>query len=384
VDTINRNVPEWYKEKSDFRYDGERYDIIRNSWFDLDSKDDPTPSGKAQNHRQLWDGEKIVDGWFFRENNMKDLIRRDIIMSYDEQLFGDNVPYVDGAPLLGIFKGDIQPVTTILKETASVRLRETMESVNGSLCYVIESSGKDGEHTVWVDPEHGYNIAKAKVRKSGNNMAFGEPMGPKNPPVIDPATGWQRPEITGFSFELYNVKFEEVDGRWVPIEADYDTTTQYDNNRIAKETRHHRRTLVDLEPDFEAIGAFSAAELPDGTHVMMPEAQGVRYKWLNGKIVPDVDNFIYDVVDFVIEEEGSGQKTEFAMTQQTDKQIQLPAELSTAVTQTDTPSEHDEKNSRKILNLVYRYTNPRMVFLGLFALGSAGLLTAHLLKSKRA
>jgi len=60
VDSSRGDAPLWYKQLSDFRYDGNRYDIIKRMWFRLSSEDAPTPASDAQNDRRLWDGKKVV------------------------------------------------------------------------------------------------------------------------------------------------------------------------------------------------------------------------------------------------------------------------------------------------------------------------------------
>jgi hypothetical protein len=241
--------------------------------------------------------------------------------------------YSSGAPMIGIFSGDLKSVTAILKEADSVRLRETMEPVGGSLCHVIEASGKNGRYTVWVDPEHGYNISRASVRKTAGDIAFGERMGPKDPPVLIPGTTDVRPEFINYSFDLDNVRFEEIDGAWVPMEADFDVMIEYENHEITKEKRHHKRLSVELDPDFEAMGAF-VADLPDGVPIVFPEFPGVRYMWQDGRAVPKIDKFVLDSVEQVVVEQKSDVQVEFASivgetSDNPDKKIQTSTTLKT-------------------------------------------------------
>jgi hypothetical protein len=309
IDTQRGNMPVWFKENTDFRYDGDRYDIIREQWFNLDSEDAPTLPGNGQSYRQFWDGENIFDHWFFEDGDMKKVSYNKIVVSRDEDMYGNNVPYDVGAPLLGIFNGDLRPVTEILRESDRLSLRPNTEVVNGSSCYVIEASGKHGKYTVWVDPEHSYNIAKAKVSKTGKAMAYGALLGTMDD--FDEEIQRERHALTEMSFEIDNVRFEEINGKWIPVEADFDTIIERDHKHITHDKRHHKRTLVDLEPDFEAIGAF-AADLPNKTKIVVPEAAGVIYMWQDGEIVPHIDNFVVDSIDYVIEEEKGVPKAAFA------------------------------------------------------------------------
>jgi len=65
--------------------------------------------------------------------------------------------------------------------------------------------------------------------------------------------------------------------------------------------QHHKRTNIDLNPDFEAIGAF-VPDFPEGTRVYLEDAPGIRYIWQNGKLVPHVDQSFLDVLDNEIEQ----------------------------------------------------------------------------------
>jgi len=305
-------TPKWYKEISEVRYDGDRYDIIRNRWYDLESADAPTPLSEAQNYRQIWDGNTVFDGWFFAADNMQDIANNRIVMSYDEDAAGHNYPFEFGAPLNGILMGDDRPATTILREAKELTLRPNTELVGNSQCYVLEAVGKQGTHTIWIDPEHGYNIAKARVYKSGANLAFGRTMGLKDPPVLVPGTNKPRPEVTKYSFEVTNVKFEKVGDTWVPMEGDFNMEIEYDGGRrIVKEEKHSKRTYLDINPDFEAVGAFGS-DLPNGVRVQMPEAPGVTYRWQDGKLVTDIDTTIIQALDTIAQEKTLDAGAKFA------------------------------------------------------------------------
>ena len=72
---------------------------------------------------------------------------------------------------------------------------------------------------------------------------------------------------------------------WLPIEANYRIITDYDDQK-ATYKKHHKRTYVNLKPDFEAIKAFTP-KIPEGAIVILDWAPGIRYTWQNGKPVAD-------------------------------------------------------------------------------------------------
>ena len=53
-----------------------------------------------------------------------------------------------------------------------------MEKVGEYQCYVVEAVVKNrGKYIIWLDPEHGYNIAQAMVRKGENAILYGKSPG---------------------------------------------------------------------------------------------------------------------------------------------------------------------------------------------------------------
>ena len=173
-----------------------------------------------------------------------------------------------GAPLMGICAGDYERIDSILSKADSLSSREKTESIAGCECYVIDAATKRGGYTVWIDPNHGYNIAKVQVqRKTGDLIGDGQ---------------YQK---TDMSFSLENVRFEEINDVWVPMQADM----QQIENDGAKTTKwHHKRTQIILNPDFQALKAFVPDDIPDGTKVLFPGEYGTEYKWQNGAPVAQV------------------------------------------------------------------------------------------------
>ena len=148
-----------------------------------------------------------------------------------------------------------------------------MENIGGADCYVIYADTKRGRYKVWIDPSHGYHIAKATAKR-----------GPGN--VVGPLGFTLRP-TEKMSFSMENVRFKKVDDVWVPVEADlaygrkYPGVNFYDNNKI-----HHKATDIILNPDHDALRSFIPDDIPDGARVHI---EGIPYKikytWQDGKVV---------------------------------------------------------------------------------------------------
>jgi hypothetical protein len=186
-----------------------------------------------------------------------------------------------GSEVMGYFYGDIRPeerVDRVLRQAPSIRLRDRLERVGRSRCYVIEALTERGRYTLWIDPEHGYNIAKAEVFRNARqcDVVFGE--------------HWKGKMKMAYA-SLSNVRFKKIQDVWVLMEADCKTDGEGINGKGWNKL-HYKRTEVVLNPDHEALGSF-VPDVEDGQEVedladFMEEDEGPGpdpfFRWLNGAI----------------------------------------------------------------------------------------------------
>jgi len=105
---------------------------------------------------------------------------------------------------------------------------------------------------------------------------------------------------------LKNVRFEEIDGIWVPMEADRGSHNIGDPESFTKDDTHFKRTKIVLNPDHDKLGSFADPlledpnndpELRNGTRVRL-NRRTTRYFWQDGQVVDkdgrevDVDKLI--------------------------------------------------------------------------------------------
>ena len=247
------------KELCEFRTDGDRVNHRGSVWDKLLSKD------KALYKFFLWDGESFIQyrhgsqltgsAVFIKKND--DGKKRMIATEYK------------GAPLMGICGGDYDRIDSILRKADNISLRQKTEQVGNSQCYVIDAVTKRGKYRIWIDLEHGYNIAKIELKKRKGDLIGSS----------------ERVKI-GMLFLLKNVRFEKIDEVWVPVEADMQ---QYQDDRISIIKWHHKRTKMTLNPDHNTLGSFVPDDIPDRTQVSVLGEFGKKYTWQNGKAVADVD-----------------------------------------------------------------------------------------------
>lgn len=290
----------WMLSEFEFRTDGERVDLITNEHFNLQNPEDKASAEQSSEKRKIWDGE------IFSSCSYEIAPRRSrASMSKREEKKRDllAVGYV-GSSLDSIFEGDRQPVDLILSQASDIAVRPEMEKVNGTNCYVIDAITPNGKYNLWIDPEHGYNIAKAKVHKTGSDILYGKPISQHEAPRVRKGVGYDGilpGKRSEHFFWLDIIEFQKIGSVWVPIEAVGQVEIRCDDGRIMSGKQHHKRTHIDPNPDFEVIGAF-VPDFPEGTSVYLEYAPSIPFIWKGGKPVPYVDQEFLDIVDKEIEQ----------------------------------------------------------------------------------
>jgi hypothetical protein len=250
--TIEKNGPN-QQTSSEFRSDGDRVCHRATSWDNVTETKENPGYGSF-----LWDGQSLITYHTYPNIGTahvfisKDKSGKESIVSNEYK----------GAPLLGYCPGDYKRIDLILVGADDISLREKTEPIGESKCYVIDAQTKCGKYGVWIDPDHGYNIAKIEVQRKKGDL------------VGDQATA-----KTDMSFTLYNVRFEQIDKIWVPMEAEMKQT---DDSQSKTVKCHHKRTEVILNPDHEALKSFVADDIPDGTNVDFSDDK-TKYIWQDGK-----------------------------------------------------------------------------------------------------
>ena len=97
-----------------------------------------------------------------------------------------------------------------------------------------------------------------------------------------------RPYETKLSLSLDDVRFENINGTWVPIEADYEYFVEWPGGDFLKEQRHIKRIEFLLNPDHKALGSFGTDHIRNGTPTQIVGVRGVVYTWRDGRVVDSV------------------------------------------------------------------------------------------------
>jgi len=208
-------------ETCEFRTDGRQVSHRSSIWGKQSSKD------KALYKSFLWDGESLTQynkGLVFIGKN--EISKQRVIATEYK-----------GSPLLGIFGDNHDRIDSVLRKIENATVQQLTEKVGDSHCHLIEATTIRGGYKVWIDPQHGYNIAGIEIEQKGNTGAK-------------------------LLFKLKNVRFEKIDDVWVPMEADMERT---EGSKTMK--WHHKRTEMTLNPDHDTLKSFIADDIPDGTKV---------------------------------------------------------------------------------------------------------------------
>ncbi|MBN1975689.1 MAG: hypothetical protein JW787_18795 [Sedimentisphaerales bacterium] len=172
-------------------------------------------------------------------------------------------------------------VDKIIRNADSAHVREKMEIVGDSDCFIIEAKAKTGSYLIWIDPSHGYNIAKLELRSKPGDQLSG---------------GYVLPENDGFSVSINNVKFKKFDDIWIAIEADC-ITERY---KLTKENHQYKITEFVLNPDHIALDSFIPDDIYEGVRVRLVDSNNTqlpgKFTWKNKKVMDsygheiDLDN----------------------------------------------------------------------------------------------
>jgi hypothetical protein len=258
----------------EFRYEDSGSDLaVYYGWRDLDRGDDGIWGPEDRWKTYLWDGKRYYD--YYRAPVLES---SKVTITSDEDYVKHAIAIVyDGAgPILGILHGDLDRFDSMLRQSDSISVRSELERVGLVDCYVIDAKSEHGTYAVWLDPEHGYGIAKAVVHKGPEDLIHGRP----------PSSYGNMESYKGESFLLENVRFENTNGIWVSMEADFRMVTEKD--RTYTWQNHYKITEIAIDPNHAELQSF-VLDVENGTRVKITEAPGIKYTWQNGEIVADIE-----------------------------------------------------------------------------------------------
>jgi hypothetical protein len=220
-------------------FDKDRASSRSCSWGKMNQKD-YFPKNKPHYKSELWDGKNHFQYTEVRGEpvnlNIKkgkgDEKREGIIKQSYSMFSGYYYPF-DGR------------VDKLLRRARGLSVRHKREKVGRSHCYVIEGVYEKDKYTIWLDPEHGYNIVKAVVERPQSNVQG----------------------LQGFRVELKNIRFKKIDGRWVPVSANLEDRFDYNNGHYCTDSYQTMVTEIVFNPDHDSLGSFIPDDIKNDTKV---------------------------------------------------------------------------------------------------------------------
>jgi len=205
-----------------------------------------------------------------------------VVRDANEKLQGLLDDPSNGSPLWGrVFGNDHKSVADLLAESEGLAVSE--EILEDVPCYLLKGTTKYGKVSAWIAPQRGYSALKWTVEKRKPDLFGDKPVS---------AESW----IATFD----SVRFQEIDGCFVPTAGVFTFSDSYADGQKYSAREQYSISNIQLNPDFDSMGAFKV-NLPNGTRVYSQEAPGIRYKWKDGTVVPDVDSHTFEEIDKTIE-----------------------------------------------------------------------------------
>ncbi len=262
----------------ELRYDGKRICVRANHWGQLTLQIN-APKQQPQYVSTLWDG-KTKYQYIIGSASVKEKVKGynpsgtcSIYQPIKRNQTETTLSCSD-VHIFGYFRGDRERFDTILRKANSVKVLKKMEKVNGSDCFVIVADTKYGKYKIWLDPNHGYHIAKAVVERGPGDFVQ--------------ATNYTHLKGTKDAHIIQNTRFKKFDGIWIPIESTFIRNTKYPKDDWCKNRSHKKVTEVILHPDHEALSSFVPDDIKNGAKVRISGANGkYRYTWQDGQVVDE-------------------------------------------------------------------------------------------------
>lgn len=261
----------------ELRSDGERNYFYSKMWGDRPGLS-PNTEANASHLYKLWDGNVDYQYTYSPESHYKN---GTVILRYKRP---ERVNYfwwgAKGRALRGYFPGVSERIDSELRQARTISVAPRREDINGSKCYIINATTKKCEYKLWIDPEHGYNIARAIVKRGWATW---------NKPERRPNAPKGNAEI-----QLRNVSFKNIGGVWLPMEADYRRDHRYVTGDYEKTYAHYKITEFVLKPAHDAIGSFKTDFIRNGAKVRISGINDITYQWQYGTIVDENGRVIID------------------------------------------------------------------------------------------
>ncbi len=274
----------------EFRTDGERMKRIRYMWGEFATPDGDIvrPESDKTYVSETYNGDKRYQ--YARPHDSAGNVIVELkgpgkIWTIDKRLaHGNNI-----SECFGYLEGDVERFDRILKRagTGQVSVRDEMEDVNGTAHYVIDAKTRNGQYTIWLNPEKGHNFSKAVVVREPGDLVKGRY-------EVEPG-GKNR-------YYIETTQFIDVNGVWVPAKAKMRVHDTLPNGDQVKHTKDVELISILIDPDHDTLDSFSIDDIKDGAMVYYKDGPPGWYIWRDGKAVAKIDKLVIAELDKKAEE----------------------------------------------------------------------------------
>jgi hypothetical protein len=153
----------------------------------------------------------------------------------------------------------------------------SQEDIDGVICYVVEGDSRYGTVRVWIAPEKGFQAMKITISKKSGRHLLREGVRMEDEDVEE-------------STETYGpFDVEEIEGTFYPISGDCTQEWVMKDKEHVKRLTKAKCSIIDLRPDFKALGAFTLAKI-EGATIRDMKTPDVVYTVAKGRLTSNVAN----------------------------------------------------------------------------------------------
>ena len=201
-----------------------------------------------------------------------------------------------GCILNGCVRGSyLKTISEIIKEEPDLKYSITQDVLDGQKVVLAEFDTKYGLCRFWLDPDSGYCPKKIVIETNAGDIYFKNTIGTQPKPINEGVYEFLPNEIiSNVVLTAYPIESKKIGANFFPVSAKVVENIIYKNGITAKATLDFEQKEINLNPDFEKIGAFKLKpdEIPNGTKVYFSDRRnigGLKYEWHNGTYRAAVD-----------------------------------------------------------------------------------------------
>ncbi len=201
-------------------------------------------------------------------------------------------------------------IDVFLRQGRNAHVRPQTERVNDANCYIVEARTPEGQYSVWIDPTHGYSMAKLEHKTQDSHLV------------------------------VSNTAFGQVNAAWMPLRMVFDILVTIPPQHDWGYHQEINVTKLLVNPDHRERKSFLTDDIPPGTEcrflVGMDRLMPGRYVWRDDKPIPSIDGEILAQLDRIAKD---------LVPPQPDQHVREPNDRTIMTTNIDGDANHGKSAS---------------------------------------